>query len=294
MTLAIIAKTTSLEENEAIIGRGLNTFFEVGNALVAIRDNKQYKETHSTFEAYCSERWGIKKSHAYNLINGSKVIKALSTIVDVLPETEKQSSEIAKAPPEEQAEVWQQAQEETGKDQPTAKEIKEVVERKQDGKFHISSKENDWYTPPEYIESARAVMGSIDTDPASSEYAQQTVGAKTYHTEQSNGLDKIWTGNVWMNPPYSMPEIKQFIDKLLDSDYDEYIVLTNNSSDTSWFHDLLSNSMAMCFTRGRVGFINRAGDVMATRQGQTFFYNGANPDLFASEFCKYGAILNDY
>jgi len=163
-----------------------------------------------------------------------------------------------------------------------------------DGTLHSSSGENDWYTPSEYIESARFVMGSIDTDPASSEFAQRTVGAARYYTEETDGLDKIWTGNVWMNPPYSMPEIKQFVDRLLSSDFDEYIVLTNNSSDTSWFHDLLKGSHAMCFTKGRVGFINRAGDKMATRQGQTFFYSGSKVELFASEFSQYGAILNDY
>jgi len=49
--------------------------------------------------------------------------------VDVLPATEKQSVELSKSPQEEQAQVWQQAQEETGKEQPTAKEIKHVIDK---------------------------------------------------------------------------------------------------------------------------------------------------------------------
>jgi hypothetical protein len=41
---------------------------EVGNAIREIRDSKLYKETHSTFEEYCWERWGWKRAHAYRQI----------------------------------------------------------------------------------------------------------------------------------------------------------------------------------------------------------------------------------
>jgi hypothetical protein len=71
------------------------------------------------------------------------------------------------------------------------------------------------FTPPEYVEAARKVMGSIDLDPASCEVAQITVKAKRYYTKENNGLDKHWKGNIFLNPPYSHPEVKQFIDKLL-------------------------------------------------------------------------------
>ena len=281
----------SLQENESIIEKGLNTFYEVGNALTDIRDSKQYKETHQTFEDYCVDRWGIKKAYAYRLMSASDTVDNLSTIVDVLPEAEGQAQQLSKAPPEQQAEVWTQAQEETGKDQPTAAEIKQVVERKQDGKFHISSGENDWYTPPEIIESARVVLGGIDLDPASSVLAQDVVKAKTYYTKADNGLDKEWAGKTWLNPPYSMPEIGLFTEKLVGSPVDEFIVLTNNSSDTRWFHLLLEHSYLVCFTKGRLSFTNPSMETMATRQGQALFYKGDRDDLFISEFRKYGEIL---
>jgi len=171
----------------------------------------------------------------------------------------------------------------------TQEEIKEA--RKQDGNFHISSKENDWYTPSKYIESARTVLGRIDLDPATSELAQKTVNADKYYTIDNSGLEESWKGNVWMNPPYSMPEIQTFIDKLLSEDVDDWIVLTNNSSDTGWFHKLLNAADVVCFTKGRVGFENIQGDKMATRQGQTFFYKGSEINRFEEEFKKYGAIL---
>jgi hypothetical protein len=38
---------------ERRIERGLTTFVEVGNLLAAIRQDRLYRQTHTTFEAYC-------------------------------------------------------------------------------------------------------------------------------------------------------------------------------------------------------------------------------------------------
>jgi len=171
------------------------------------------------------------------------------------------------------------------------KKTRQMVGMEQDGKNHTSSGNNDWYTPEEYIEAARVVLKGIDLDPASSEDAQQIVKAKRYYTKEQNGLDHEWTGTIWMNPPYSMPDIQLFVDKLVSSPVDEWIVLTNNSSDTTWFHSLLATSDLVCLTKGRIGFENTEGDVMATRQGQVFFYRGYRPETFYKKFNSFGAII---
>lgn len=160
---------------------------------------------------------------------------------------------------------------------------------------HISDDSYEWFTPPEYIAAAREVMGEIDLDPASSDAAQKAIKAKTYYTAQQDGLSKRWFGRVWLNPPYNMPLIDLFIDRVV-TEYEgnvvsAAIVLTNNSTDTGWFHKLIK--FPFCLTRGRIPFWN-GDDHLATRQGQALFYLGDNPDLFAAKFKQFGAVLKEY
>ena len=75
--------------------------------------------------------------------------------------------------------------------------------------------ENEWFTPPEFLELARTVLGVIDLDPASSDKAQEVVQAEQYFAKADDGLAKQWHGRVWLNPPYAQPFIAQFVAKLV-------------------------------------------------------------------------------
>lgn len=155
--------------------------------------------------------------------------------------------------------------------------------------------ENEWYTPPRYIELARDVMGGIDLDPASSDMAQQSVGALAYFTVADDGLAKEWSGRVWMNPPYSQPAILHFIEKLVGEvtagRVTQAIALTHNYTDTAWFHLAANACTAICLTRGRIGFVSPTGEKAAPTQGQAFFYFGDRPDVFAEKFAAVGLIV---
>ncbi|MBD2038246.1 hypothetical protein H6F76_25160 [Leptolyngbya sp. FACHB-321] len=65
-----------------------------------------------------------------------------------------------------------------------------------------SSDSNEWYTLPFWVDKARALMGGIDVDPASSVEAQSWIQAQTYYTQAENGLQQSWFGRLWLNPPY--------------------------------------------------------------------------------------------
>jgi phage N-6-adenine-methyltransferase len=164
------------------------------------------------------------------------------------------------------------------------------------GDIHgILTGEVEWYTPPQYIESARKVMGSIDLDPATSLVAQRNVDASRFFTAEHDGLIQDWSGNVWLNPPYKMPFIKAFTEKIAESWRDGSlnagVLLTNSATDTSWWHAAANASTAICFTRGRIKFLHADGTPgKSPAHGQTFFYFGRTPDIFRQEFSQYGLV----
>ena len=155
--------------------------------------------------------------------------------------------------------------------------------------------ENEWYTPGAHIEAARGMMGGIDLDPASSEVAQRTVKAGAFYSLEDDGLTQEWRGKVWLNPPYAQPAIRMFAEKAVEEftagRMTEGIVLTHNYTDTAWFHILTRASAAICFTRGRISFLDPNGAKAAPTQGQAFFYFGSRVAAFAEAFDAFGIVL---
>lgn len=159
-----------------------------------------------------------------------------------------------------------------------------------------NSGNNEWYTPPNFIAAARETMGSIDTDPASSEVANKTVQAQQYFDAQADGLKQQWRGNVWMNPPYAQPLIADFAqalsDKYLSGEVEQACVLVNNGTETGWFQTLIGVASAVCLVKTRVKFLDPSGAPSgAPLQGQAVIYLGKDHDKFSDSFCSFGKVL---
>lgn len=162
---------------------------------------------------------------------------------------------------------------------------------------HVShnSGDNEWYTPREYIDAARLVLGEIDLDPASSADAQAVVQAARYYTREEDGLAQPWHGRVWLNPPYAHPAIEHFANKLAEDvarhDVVAAVVLVNNATETEWFATLCAHAAAICFPTGRVRFWQPGAETAAPLQGQAVLYIGDARERFAETFESFGLVL---
>ena len=145
----------------------------------------------------------------------------------------------------------------------------------------------EWYTPDHILEIARATLGVIDLDPASSAAAQERVKARWYHGDHVDGLARQWHGHVWLNPPYAAGLVARFAHKLVEEVHagrvDAALWLSNNATDTIWFAELTSIATAMFFPQGRVRFHTPAGERPGTPlQGQVLIYIGPDVARFAA------------
>lgn len=157
-------------------------------------------------------------------------------------------------------------------------------------KAHVSHNTGavEWYTPPAIVKAARAVLRTIDLDPASCPEANRIVGARLFYSKDDDGLTKPWAGRVFMNPPYADGVIGRFIEKLVRhyraGEVSEAVVLVNTATETNWCQSLQRAASAVCFVTGRLRFWRPDKSTGTPLQGQAVFYIGTRPELFLAAF----------
>ena len=125
-----VADRARLQELESIVENGLQIFYEVGKALDEIREQKLYRETHKSFEAYCREKWAIARRTADQFIGAARVIENLSAIALKIPTKENQVRPLAGLSPELQLEIWQEALKLSPNGMPTGAAVQRLVDQR--------------------------------------------------------------------------------------------------------------------------------------------------------------------
>lgn len=117
-------------------------------------------------------------------------------------------------------------------------------------KVHGPSKNNEYETPQAFFEMLnREFAFELDVC-ATAENAK----CKKYFSE--NGLEKIWRGRCWMNPPYGK-EIVKWLKKAYESALDGCLVvcLIPARTDTKWWQTYVTKG-DVWFIPGRLNFGN--------------------------------------
>lgn len=195
----------------------------------------------------------------------------------------------------QEAQSWEEKRREITSFPPTAT----VLETRGVPAALQSSESNEWFTPWEYIDAARSLMGSIDIDPASNEYANQVVQATTYFDINTNGLAQEWKGHIWLNPPYGFTNSRsnqEIWTQHLIEQYDngngpitEAVLLVNANTEAKWFQPLYD--YLICLTNHRIRFYNNSGDASQPTQGNALVYFGKQRRRFIELFSQFGTVI---
>ena len=115
---------------------------------------------------------------------------------------------------------------------------------------------DEWYTPKWIIER----LGPFDIDPCSAPKDVRPFDiAPTCYAKDDDGLQKQWNGVVWLNPPYSRPLIRLFVEKL--TKHGNGIALLVNRTDNLLFQEVVFKyATSILFMRHRIKFLNPNGE----------------------------------
>ena len=130
------------ERDRLILEREVErAFYKAGCALKELRDRKLYKSTHSSFEQYCEDRFGMRRRHPYRLIDAATVVDNILQLcpirtqndsdteknLAIIPTSEWQIRSLTKLEPQQQREVWIKAVELAGNKAPSGKIVSELA-----------------------------------------------------------------------------------------------------------------------------------------------------------------------
>jgi len=161
---------------------------------------------------------------------------------------------------------------------------------------------DEWWTPQWIIEAARATLGRIDLDPASTFDANKRTKAVTFYTREDNGLEKEWHGTVFLNPPSKRGDpacrphlwAKKLIEEYDSGHVSHAIFIVKSVLGYKWYEELY-RQFWVCHLQERPAFIRPDGTTVGrAKKGVSVFYLGdvERRIKFIYHFGSHGKIVS--
>jgi len=154
----------------------------------------------------------------------------------------------------------------------------------------------EWYTPPEILARVRAVLERIHLDPASCPRAQRVVQAQVYYRKGDGALRRRWSGQTWLNPPFELPALAQFVRKLIAEHEARrvpaaVVLVPGDRTNQPWCQELIA-AAAICWPKRRIAFWNRHPSLLVTGNPRPSLigYLGPHVEWFVDVFADLGVI----
>jgi ParB family chromosome partitioning protein len=159
---------------------------------------------------------------------------------------------------------------------------------------HLGEREvtgDDFYTPQEIIDAARAVMGDIDLDPASHAVANTKVRARRFFSKNDDGLAQRWGGRVWLNPPFSdWPSFVAKFQSERPNVTEAAVFVASRTVNAQYFSPMLETAHGLCVLRGRLPCWGPKA-TPAPDSGHFVLYYGPRYESFAEHFSVLGSCF---
>ena len=164
---------------------------------------------------------------------------------------------------------------------------------------------DELYSPPEYVDAAREVMGGIELDPASCAAANRVVRAERYYSKADEGETRNWRAeSIWLNPPRREWVIDRFTWRMARGYeagvFRQGIALVDSATESYWFQYLGASADAIIFPPDRSHFWreDENGEEMESDAlgAHALIYLGGDPDRFLDVMRKrvggFGYVAN--
>lgn len=149
----------------------------------------------------------------------------------------------------------------------------------------------DYFTPTELIDAARAAMGGVDLDAASHWLANRRHRIPDYFDINRSAFENRWYGRVWLNPPYgdNAPWFREIERYFVSGEIEQLCMLSPVwAFTTSIARPIMKFSSSFVILNPTPKFWGNAKGRTGTNNPHGILYIGSRPAEFNRAFLSHG------